>query len=200
MHMLLADPDRDFLEAFQTLLMLNGHTVSTVFDGTQVITKLSHGGCDILILNEDIPRIPARELIRLCRDKQIPVIVLTEQRIHSDMLSDEPLAHAYLPLPFLPQELTDTIERVMAQKKSEESLHFEDAVIEVPSFSLCRTLPVTEGEISVFRALLYRQPMNYRRAGPYMTALNHKLAKLHKNVCIKYLIHDGYRLVKINYE
>ena len=42
------------------------------------------------------------------------------------------------------------------------------------------------------------QPIDNKRAGPYIAALNHKLEKLQKNVRIRYLMNDGYRLVKMN--
>lgn len=200
MNILIADPDRDFLKAFQTLLDLSGHTVTTVFDGTQVITGLHTHRYDMVVLNENIPRIAAKELIAEIQNRGIPVIVLSAKHIHSELLSTEPLANAYLSLPFLPYELVETIDRVQQQRQSGERLAFDEAVIEASAFLLCRSLPVTEGETAVFRALVQHEPINNKRAGPYITALNYKLEKLKKNVRIRYLMNDGYRLVKMNYE
>ena len=46
MNILIADPDRDFLMSFKNLFELSDHTVQTVFDGTQVISKLTGGFFD----------------------------------------------------------------------------------------------------------------------------------------------------------
>lgn len=200
MKILIADPDRDFLDAFSTLLTLCGHKLTTVFDGTQVITKLTAHRYHIVVLNENIPRIPARDLIKECRTRRIPVIVLSERPVNSGILSSEPLANAYLSLPFLPNELLEMIGRVLAQQQSQEKLLFEEAEIEASDFSMNQQLAVTEGETAVFRSLLRHEPVNQKRAVPYIAALNHKFARLRKNVRIRYLINDGYRLVKLNYE
>ncbi len=198
MNLLMAHPDRDFSEAFHTLLSLSGYTVTSVFDGTQVITRLAAQSYDMMIVDENIPRIPVEELLRTCRKKQMPVIVLSGRRLHAAMLSAEPLTNAYLTFPFLPQELIGLIGRVQQQHQNHEPLRFEGVEIHPADFSLCGTVPVTEGETTVFRCLLYHQPIDNKRAGPYIAALNHKLEKLQKNVRIRYLMNDGYRLVKMN--
>lgn len=200
MKLLLADPDRDFLKSYGTLLTLSDHTVTTVFDGTQVMMKLLSQSFDMVILNEWMHRIPTRELIRESRSKGIPVIVLSKQRLHSEMLTAEPLASDYLPLPFLPKDLLEAIDLVRRQRQSTEILRFEDVSIEAGDFTLCGTLPITAGETAIFYVLLQHESISDKRAETYITALNYKLEKLQKNVRIRYLMNDGYRLVKMNYE
>ena len=49
MDILLADSNRDLLQCYQKLLMMNGHSVTTVFDGTQVLSLLAPEKYDIAI-------------------------------------------------------------------------------------------------------------------------------------------------------
>ena len=57
MNVLLADSNRDLLQSYQKLLTMDGHTVTTAFDGTQAVSLLSQQKYDIAILEERLPRI-----------------------------------------------------------------------------------------------------------------------------------------------
>lgn len=197
MKLLIAEQDRDFPGAFTALLSLDGHDVTTVYDGTQVLTRIASESFDTAIVDESLPRIPHRELIETLRKDSVPVIVLTSKRLSADKLQGEILANAYLPLPFLPEELIKLIDSVNDKKNSSGKLVFEDAVIVPSDFRLCGELPVTAGEIDVFSALLKNEPINNKRSGVYISSLNAKLGQLGKKTRIRYLINEGYRLVRI---
>ena len=49
MNILLADSNRDLLQSYQKLLTLDGHTVTTAFDGAQAAALLEPGKYDIAI-------------------------------------------------------------------------------------------------------------------------------------------------------
>lgn len=197
MKLLLADPDRDFLEAFGTLLTLSGYCVTTAFDGTQVIQKLSFESFGAVIINSDIPRIPADEIISKCREKGIPTVIVTDRKISSALLTCGTLGNTYIQLPFLPNELSTAIRSVVDDSQSKEILSFEDASINTGKFTICDELPVTSDEINIFRTLIKKEPISFRNADTYITSLNYKLEKLKKSTRIRYLISEGYRLVTI---
>ncbi len=195
MKILIAEPDRDFLHAFRSLLELDGNRVTTIFDGTQVITKLAAHNYDVAVMDMNIPRISYKELVELLHKKNIPVILLSEKRIGIKMLCDDVLGDAYLSFPFLPGELTELIEKVVSTLSSDEKLRFADAEIDIPDMKLCTTVPVTCEETEVFRTLMNKGAVDSKKAGKYISSLNHKLEKLNKKTRIRYLMNEGYRLV-----
>lgn len=101
MHILIADPDRDFLLSYKTLLELSENSVQTAFDGTQVIEKLASERFDAVILNESIPRIRYSEIVKVLREDNIPVLVISERAADTTVMS--------IRLPFMPVELTEKL-------------------------------------------------------------------------------------------
>ncbi|MBQ9461363.1 MAG: response regulator transcription factor [Clostridia bacterium] len=201
MKILIAEQDRDFSSAFSTLLGMEQHTVTTVYDGTQVITRLeTNHTFDIAVVDEALPRINADKLLKPLFDRNIPVIVLTSEKLTASRLMDTALANAYLTLPFLPSDLTGTIERVMKRKNSTDILRFEDVYIKLSEYMLCGSIPLTDGEIELFADLISHKQVSGKHMEAYISALNSKLEKLNKNIRIKYLIDEGYRMVKIQNE
>lgn len=76
MRVMLANHDRDFLLAFTRLIEYENDEVTAVFDGTQVISKLaSQQKPDIVVLDENIPRISSREILKQLNESNIPVII-----------------------------------------------------------------------------------------------------------------------------
>ena len=97
MKILFAAPDRDLLECFRKLLETDlGETV-TAFDGTQVLTLLATESVDAVILDRDLPRVDHPTLVSRIREKNIPVVVLTDGPVTAAMLTGEPTANEYLP-------------------------------------------------------------------------------------------------------
>ncbi len=201
MKILIAEQDRDFSSAFSILFGMDSDTVTVVYDGTQVISRLENGqDFDIAVVDESLPRINAKKLLEPLSARNIPVIVLTSEKLTASKLTASPLANEYISLPFLPAELAGLIKSVSDKKKSKEKLEFEDINISVPDFKLCGSIPVTNGEIELFGALIRHEQVSGKHMGPYISALNAKLERLNKNTRIKYLIDEGYRMVKIQNE
>ena len=194
-NILIADPDRDFLMSFKALLEIAKHTVTTVFDGTQVIAKLASEQFDTVILNENIPRVPCRDIVKVLNEDNIPVLVISEKGVDAAMLSDTILANSYIRLPFLPSELSDKLEDMYNKKSSGEKQSYSNIEIDEKHFILGNTFRVTSEEINVLKALSSNSELDNKRAGPYINALNHKLEKLNTNLKIKYMMNEGYRLV-----
>ena len=201
MRVMLANHDRDFLLAFTRLIEYENDEVTAVFDGTQVISKLaSQQKPDIVVLDENIPRISSREILKQLNESDIPVIMISDRKINSGKLMDKMLANAYLSLPFMPSELTTLIKSVDSKHKSKEKLEYEDVSFDISGFRLCDEMRVTNEEIDIFRSLVNNSETDNKRAAPYINALNRKFKKLRKRPTIKYVINEGYRLVKNNNE
>lgn len=195
MKILLADSDRDMLMCFQKLITLSGREVMTAFDGTQVVNLLAGSRFDLVILNDRIPRVRSSEIIKHLNEEDIPVIVILENKVNAKLLTDEVLANAYLPLPFLPNELLTLIEEVSAKHATKKKLVFADMEVDVAGFKLGEQQRITNEEIAILEALLSEQTFNAKRAGPYINSLNHKFEKLRKKVHIRYVMGKGYGLV-----
>ena len=110
MKILLASPDRDFLECYKMLFEDDlGETV-TAFDGTQVLSLLSAEQFDIALLDDGLPRIEYGKLIGQAKEKNVPVIALTNGADISRIN-----ANAYLKYPFdygkIKSVVLDTLEK-----------------------------------------------------------------------------------------
>jgi len=126
--------------------------------------------------------------------------MISDRKINSGKLMDKMLANAYLSLPFMPSELTTLIKSVDSKHRSNEKLEYEDVSFDIPGFRLCDEMRVTNEEIDIFRSLVNNSETDNKRAAPYINALNRKFKKLRKRPTIKYVINEGYRLVKNNNE
>ncbi|MBQ1659170.1 MAG: response regulator, partial [Clostridia bacterium] len=144
MRVMLANHDRDFLLAFTRLIEYENDEVTAVFDGTQVISKLaSQQKPDIVVLDENIPRISSREILKQLNESNIPVIMISDRKINSGKLMDKMLANAYLSLPFMPSELIQLIKSVDSKHRSNEKLEYEDVSFDISVFRLCDEMRVT---------------------------------------------------------
>lgn len=200
MNILLAEPDRDFVAAYERLLGEEGHSVTTAFDGTQVVSKLAGVVYDIVILDENLSRITSQELVSLLNESNTPVIIISYQKINTGLLTKEKLATSYLTLPFLPRELLTLLDRIHRKKQSNKTIDYQDVSFSLSDFKLCGKLRVTNEEIEIFQTLIRNEELDNKRAGPYINALNKKLEKLKKQPRIRYLMQQGYRLVMNDYE
>lgn len=195
LKVLIADPDRDFLTSFKKLMELSSDEVTTVFDGTQVVTKTAHHKYDMVILSRNIPSMKSRELVGMLNESKTPVIVTLRYKVNSDILLDSVLANSYLSFPFFPSELTGLARDIAEKANSDEILEYSDAQINVSEFMLCGNTRVTNEEINVFQTLINGTQLNPKRMGAYINSLNNKLQKLNRKPRIKYLMGEGYRLV-----
>ena len=192
MRLLFAAPDRDLIRCYETLLAGPERTVVTAFDGVQVLRLLAEGDWDLLILSRDIPRIAWRKIVEQCSRAGPPVLVLTAKAPTLKLLLDPVLANDYLPLPFLPGELEERVEALLAALASPRVLRLEGREIPAAGFRL-GTARLTLPELRYLEALLDgAEPPEDRMS---MGALNEKLAAqgfLHR---IRYKAKEGYRLV-----
>ena len=202
MNILLADSNRDLLQCYQTLLTLDGHAVTTAFDGAQVAALLGPGKYDIAILEQRLPRMALDRLLEELERNRIPSIVLAEGAVTVKTLLGSPLANAYLTLPFLPEDLKRMIREVTEKARSGETLRRGGVTVDVSGFCIAGTgVRLTNGEINLLRELSAPRRAAGKRTRVMIQALNEKLKNAEKSAektRIIYEMEKGYRLVNGN--
>lgn len=197
LKILIADPDRDFLQTFSQYFMLDGSEVQTAFDGTQVIRKVVGMTPDLVILGYDIPRVGAVELITQLNEKNIPVIAMLREKVNSDHLLRRELPEAYISFPFFPKELIKLSQEVMEKIGSKEKASFDDLELDIHKFMINGKTKVTNGEMNIFLTLSKGEHLEPKNAGTYINSLNNKFAVLGSKVRIKYVMKKGYGMVTV---
>lgn len=78
-HILIADDDDWIRNALSELLRRGNFVVTAVADGEAAREVLRHAAVDLLITDEDMPRLRGVELLRALRktDRQLPVILIS---------------------------------------------------------------------------------------------------------------------------
>lgn len=196
MRILFADPDRDLLQCYRSLLTDDGHEVVTVFDGTQALTQLKRSAFDFVFLNREIPRVGSERIVAELNERGVPVVLLCDRLPQVEDLLSPVLCNALLCFPFTPHELRQCLTQVAAVRRGKEILRCDDVTIEVPRFAFAEGTRVTLEEMLVLWAILHEQMPNIPRAAFYVETLNRKFAMLQKKQRIQYIRHQGYRVVK----
>ena len=194
MRILFAAQDRDLLRCYARLLEDDETTVQTAFDGTQVLSKLRETRFDLLIVSEDIPRIPLRQIISYCNDEGFPVLVLTAARPRLATLLDTVLASAYLPLPFTPDELSEKIRRLRVLQDTAQPLAVGHICADA-SRLLLGSRRITAEEFDVLSDILENRIPENEWSGVCIGALNEKLSALGISQRIRYLGQEGFKMV-----
>ena len=196
MRILLANSDRDLLQCYQKLLTMENHSVLTAFDGAQAVSMLRTHPFDLAVLQETLPRLEYEQILPTLKQNGIPVIVLTERRATVKALLKKELPNAYLPFPFLPEDLTELIRAVAKKAHSDERFSRCGVEVNVNRFCLSGAeTGLTNGEIDLLRDLENPVKSSGRKTRIMVQALNEKLHQTGKHARIIYEIEKGYRLV-----
>ncbi|MBR3106184.1 MAG: hypothetical protein IKH30_03245 [Clostridia bacterium] len=199
MSILLADSNRDLLQSYQKLLTLDGHTVTTAFDGAQAAALLEPGKYDIAILEQRLPRMALDRLLEDLERNRIPSIVLAEGAVTVKTLLESALPNAYLSFPFLPEDLRRVIREVTEKRRSAETLRRGGVEVDVSGFCIAGTgARLTNGEINLLRELSAPRRAAGKRTRVMIQALNEKLKNAGKQTRIIYELEKGYVLVNGN--
>ena len=196
MRILLADQNRDLLKSYHKLLTLRGYEVSVCFEGAETVRMLSAGQLDLLIVNESLPLISCEKIVGLAREKNVPSIVLLNRKVSAGLLLGAEPANAYLPFPFLPEELVGLIAQTNAFARDTGPLVWGDVTVVPARFCIEDTaIRLTVGEVSLLRSLTESAVPAAGSVVPYVNALNAKFARAGKKTRVVYQSKEGYRLV-----
>ena len=195
MKILLAASDRDLLQGYEKLLTMDGHQVTTAFDGAQVVELMAGGPYDIAVLEEKLPRIGGEQLLELLRREALPAILLLDERVSVKHLLRASPPEAYLSFPFLPADLTELLDSTVRKLAAKEIERFGGVAVDAARFRFAGTaVRLTTQEIDLMEALARREKPQGRQARTIIQALNEKLARL-GSVRIEYELQKGYKLV-----
>lgn len=194
MKILLAASDRDLLECYKKLLESDiGETV-TAFDGTQVISLMNTESFDIIILDRDIPRADYRILIEKVRNKNIPLILLTDDQINTHQLLEKNLPNVYLSYPFVFDQLNRVINDTIEKKSQKDILKIGDIEVDLSESKFKNGPLLTYSELDVIQSLLNDETVMVS-SGSYISAINEKLSRISSEIRIKYKQEKGFKLV-----
>ncbi|HZV83699.1 MAG TPA: response regulator [Brevundimonas sp.] len=118
-RILIADDDPLLRALLQHRLAADGHDVIALEHGGEVLAAVAEHGPDLIVLDAMMPVIDGFELLRRLKSPQqrdpTPVIMLTALKRDSDIVGALELGAAdYLVKPFIPDELSQRIRRVLS--------------------------------------------------------------------------------------
>lgn len=104
---LVADDDRDIVNALCKLLELEGYSVVKAYDGIDALEKLYENSIQLIIIDVMMPRLDGLSaLMKLRADSNIPVIVLSAKSEDTDKIIGLSMgADDYVTKPYNPREL-----------------------------------------------------------------------------------------------
>jgi DNA-binding response OmpR family regulator len=118
------DDQADIVRLVQINLQRKGHQVLTAQDGEEALNKIREELPDLVISDVMMPKMDGIALLRELRaedmTRQISFIMLTVRAQDGDIWEGyQSGADAYLTKPFNPDELLETVERVLEEKGRE---------------------------------------------------------------------------------
>ena len=125
-RILVADDDEGIRYLLSTVLAGAGFDVNTASDGQQAWEAILHGHYDLLVTDNDMPRLTGIQLIERIREAgmSLPVIIASGtfpvQRVRND---PQLQIAAALPKPFRIPELLDTVRDVLASSPGDTTKH-----------------------------------------------------------------------------
>lgn len=118
---LIAEDDSLMAELIQHRLEKDGHKTVIVRDGAEVFNQTAQLQPDAVILDGMLPGKDGFQILRDLKTddqtKEIPVIMLTARGLEKDVVDGFSLgADDYIVKPFMPNELSARLSRVLAQR------------------------------------------------------------------------------------
>lgn len=119
-HVLVCDDDDLLLELLRFRLAAKGYEVRVARDGREAIESANAASPDAIVLDAMMPVVDGFEVLRQIREaphmRHLPVIMLTARKGEKDIVEALKLgASDYLAKPFIPEELTARLTRLLAK-------------------------------------------------------------------------------------
>jgi len=119
MNVLVVDDEFNVCQSVSKVLKRKGHTVEHVLSVTEAVTLLDAGRkFDLIIADLMMPQAGGVELLKMVRERwtDIPVLIITGYASIASAVETTRLGAAgYLPKPFTPEELEDTVKEVVVR-------------------------------------------------------------------------------------
>lgn len=122
---MVCDDDQGVLDVIEMMLDSSGYTAFTEINSTNLISEIKKNQPDLILLDLWMPVLSGDQVVRAIRADQnishLPVIILSASR-DGDDIAMEAGADAFLSKPFDMDELIDTIEDLLKNKKGSMSV------------------------------------------------------------------------------
>jgi CheY-like chemotaxis protein len=123
-RVLVVDDDDVIRQLITVNLELEGFDVVTAVDGQDALDKVKAAGVQVITLDVMMPRLDGWETAARLRDdpetSHMKVVLLSARAQEADLQRGEKIGvDAYLTKPFDPDELIDTVRRLMAAANAE---------------------------------------------------------------------------------
>lgn len=122
---MVCDDDQGVLDVIEMMLDSSGYTAFTEINSTNLISEIKKNEPDLILLDLWMPVLSGDQVVRAIRADQnishLPVIILSASR-DGDDIAMEAGADAFLSKPFDMDELIDTIEDLLKNKKGSMSI------------------------------------------------------------------------------
>lgn len=123
-RILLADDDPRMLDSLQTLLQLYNYSVDTALGGKDAIAKLSASHYDLILLDLKMPEVSGHDVMHFMSEHNIStmtIVVSGETSLNDISKALRHGAYDYLKKPYVPEELTATVNNAVRKKLLENS-------------------------------------------------------------------------------
>ncbi|MEE8057003.1 MAG: EAL domain-containing protein [Pseudomonadales bacterium] len=123
-RILLADDDPRMLDSLRTLLQLYDYQVETALGGQEAIDKLSTHQYDLILLDLKMPTVSGHDVMSYMSTNNIntmTIVVSGETSLDDISKALRHGAYDYLKKPYIPEELTATINNAVQKKLLEKS-------------------------------------------------------------------------------
>ena len=114
----IVDDEPDVVELIETVLELEGYSVSSETNGRQALTRILEDPPDLVILDLMMPDLDGMELLKLLRAQPqgagIPVVIVSARTSQLDQIGSLQLgANAYICKPFSNRDLLAQVEQLI---------------------------------------------------------------------------------------
>ncbi|MGI9112890.1 MAG: response regulator transcription factor [Gaiellaceae bacterium] len=122
-RILIADDERDIVDAVAYALSADGYEVDTVGDGEAALEAAERESYDMIVLDITMPRLSGTEVCRRIRMKSIvPIVMLTARDAELDLvLGLEVGADDYVTKPFSVAELVGRVHAILRRRDFERA-------------------------------------------------------------------------------
>ncbi|MFT5692880.1 MAG: diguanylate cyclase (GGDEF)-like protein/PAS domain S-box-containing protein [Oceanicoccus sp.] len=125
-HILLTDDDPRMLDSLRLLLELSNYKIDTASGGQSAIDKLSNNQYDLVLLDLKMPVVTGHDVMQFMSENNIntlTIVVSGETSMHDIGNALKHGAYDYIKKPYIPEELTATVNNAIRKKNLEDSHH-----------------------------------------------------------------------------
>lgn len=113
---MICDDDQDILDVLDIMLEIEGYTVITEIDSTNIINKIKDRSPDLLLLDLWMPVLSGDQVLKIIRGtkeiENLPVIILSAS-VDGNDIANNAGANAFIPKPFNMDEVVDVIKKTL---------------------------------------------------------------------------------------